>query len=160
MQSDKGTAVRAVAVTHLRQMPIERFAEAAARGHGHHALQVQAIVGKKVTDGLPAAARTRHIGNKNPDGPQIPHATGSGMLPSAKQKLRVRPLGGMVHLGDDRCSTPMMAEVAKLEDQEIGGPTVGQSVDDHLAVAAGQLVDLVTSAEVSEEKGLGHTASP
>ncbi|WP_190273125.1 hypothetical protein [Methylorubrum extorquens] len=56
MQSDKGTAVGAVAVTHLRQVPIERFAEAAARGHGDHTLQVQAIVGKKVANGLPAAA--------------------------------------------------------------------------------------------------------
>lgn len=101
VQSDKGTAAGAVAVTHLRQMPIERFAEAAARGHGDHALQVQAIVGEKVANELPAAAQAGHIGDKNPDGPQIPHAAGSGMLPGAKQKLRVRSLGGMVHLGDD-----------------------------------------------------------
>jgi hypothetical protein len=82
-------------------MLIERFAEAASRGHGRYALQVQAIVGKKVTDGLPAAAQAGHIGDKNPDGSQIAYAAGPGVLPGAKQQLRVRALGGMVHLGDD-----------------------------------------------------------
>lgn len=53
-----------------------------------------------------------------------------------------------------------MAEVAKLEDKEVGGPPVGHSVYDQLAIAAGELVDLLTSAEVGEEKGLAHTASP
>lgn len=65
-----------------------------------------------------------------------------------------------MHLGDDRCSTPMMAEVVKLENEKVGGPPVGHSIDDQLAVAAGQLMDLLTSAEVGEEKGLAHTASP
>ena len=101
VQSDKGTAVGAVAVAPLGDMLIERRAKAAARGHGDHALQVQAIVGEKVADRLPAAAQAGHIGDKNPDGPQIPHAAGPGVLPGAKQQLRVRALGGMVHLGDD-----------------------------------------------------------
>lgn len=160
VQRDKGTAARAVATAHLRQVLIERFAEATARGHHRHALQVQAIVGKKVANGLPATAQAGHIGDKNPDWPQIAHAAGARVLPNAKQKLRVCPFGGMVHLGDDRCSMPTMAEVAKLEDQEKGGPSVGHAVDDQLAVAAGELMDLLTPAEVGEEKGLGHTASP
>jgi hypothetical protein len=66
----------------------------------------------------------------------------------------------MVHLGDDRCPTAYIAEMAKLEDQEVGGPPVGHSVYDQLAVAVRELVDLLTPAEVGEEKGLAHTASP
>lgn len=141
-------------------MLVKWLAEATSRRHHCDALQVQTIVGKKVTNGLSAAAQAGHIGDKNPDGPQIPHAAGSGMLPGAKQQLRVRPFGGMVHPSDDRCSTPMMAEVAKLEDQEVGGPSVGHAVDDQLAIAAGELMDLLTPADVGEEKGLGHTAFP
>ena len=160
VQSDKGTAMGAVAVTHLRQVPIERFAEAAARGHHCNTLQVQAVVGKKVADGLPAAAQAGHIGDKNPDWPQMAYAAGPGVLPDSKQQPRVRSLGGMVHLSDDRCSTPKMAEVAEFEDEEVGGPPVGHSVDDQLAKAAGQLVDLLTPTEVGEELGLGHTSSP
>ena len=54
----------------------------------------------------------------------------------------------------------MMAKMAKLEDEKVGGPPVGHAVDDQLAVAAGELMDLLTPTEVGEEKGLGHTASP
>lgn len=65
-----------------------------------------------------------------------------------------------MHLGDDRCSTSMMAEMAEFEDEKVGGPPIGHPVDDQLAVAAGELMDLLTPAEVGEEKGLGQTASP